>query len=152
MVNRPRLTPAAEQDLDEIVADSIRLFGWFQAQQYAYALLDSLNQIPQTPRAFPVTEIGEREFRRKRHASHNIYVQVKDGDETLILRILHAARDPAGLISTTSAGSNPASTGQSASAGRQAMEAIFHAPASSTRTSVLIPAARLSPVSARTPS
>lgn len=83
--------------MDDIVDETIRLFGPIQARRYADALIESLNQIPETPRAFPLTDSSPRQNRRKRYRSHNIYFQLQD-ETIVILRILHTARDPGGLL------------------------------------------------------
>ena len=145
-----RFTADAEADLADIAAFTALNFGPAQEAHYRSGFKSLFERLAENPYSAPTFDGVDPGLRRARHQSHFVYYR-PDPPTILILRILHAARDPAGLISSTSAGSNPASTGQSASAGRQAMEAIFHAPASSTRTSVLIPAARVSPMSARAP-
>jgi toxin ParE1/3/4 len=103
-----RLTPQAEQDIDQILDHTLSTFGIAQFRKYQSLLDRAIADIAETPfrpgsNARP--ELGERhrswhvQLTGKRHgaAAHIIFyfcVTANPGSDIVILRILHERMDP----------------------------------------------------------
>ena len=87
-----RLSQAAECDLDQIIDDGERQFGWSAAFAYATDLvahIDRLNVFPKLGRSRPVLGEGARTLRARSH----VVIYTIDDDGVFVLRIRHAHED-----------------------------------------------------------
>jgi toxin ParE1/3/4 len=106
---RYSLSPLAEADIDNILDETVRLFGPAQEERYYHLILVAVERIAQDPfcigtKACDDLSTGLRSFHigtaasRQRAASHVLYfrpVTSSDGKpEILIARILHDRMDP----------------------------------------------------------
>jgi toxin ParE1/3/4 len=73
-------------------ADPVRAIGLVQALQA------KCRQLTELPRGFPLVQgLEKRGVRHRSHGSYLIFYAIK-GDAVLILRVLHGARDYAGML------------------------------------------------------
>ncbi len=105
-----RLTPAAAQDVADILRDTARVFGPLQRARYA-ALLDRAVELvvetPERPGSRRRDDLGpgirsfqvELAARRRGAASHILYymlTRVEDGSDGIVIaRVLHKSMEPA---------------------------------------------------------
>lgn len=99
MSYRIKLRPRAHADLREIGDYSDSRWGREQAQRYLEAIADSFDQISQMPFAGSDQAEVSLGLRKWRSGSHNIFYRVRD-DVVLIVRVLHARMDVAGVRAT----------------------------------------------------
>ena len=92
-----RFTADAEADLAAIAAFTAINFGSIQEARYRSGFKALFNRLADTPYSAPAFDGLAAGLRRARHGSHFVYYR-PEPPTVLILRILHAARDPTGLI------------------------------------------------------
>jgi len=92
-----RFTANAAADLTEIAAYTVKTFGPQQEQRYRSGFKALFERLADEPNSAPVFEGAPSGARRARFKSHSVYYRSTPSG-ILVLRILHAARDPAGLI------------------------------------------------------
>ncbi len=82
-----KLSPIAEEDLEEIFYTGVLTFGLQQADIYYDGLIDRLQKIAENPLMYPaVPEIREG-YRRCTYRAHSIYYKA-ESDPVYIVRIL----------------------------------------------------------------
>ena len=89
-----RLTPKAQDDLENIYRYSYENFGERQADSYYDGLLECFDLLSENPRLGREYDAIEQGLRRHEHERHVIYYEIEDRG-VLILRILGANQDPA---------------------------------------------------------
>ncbi len=96
-MTRLRTAPAAHQDIQGIRTYSKSAFGPRTAKEY----LDGLSAVFALLEARPLAGVAEEDLgegmRSFGFRSHRIYYRL-DGDELLVVRVLHYARDVAGAF------------------------------------------------------
>jgi toxin ParE1/3/4 len=87
---RLELSEEADADLDELLEYGIRNFGLEVGREYYFSFDKAFTVLRKTSEAGQVDE--EIGLRRWHHRSHRIFYHV-DGEEVLIVRIIHHSRD-----------------------------------------------------------
>ncbi len=87
-----RLTPRAATDLDAIADYTIETFGSKQARRYCDALETCFQTIANNPKLGRSADQLAPELRRYEHQSHVVFY-LPEGQDALIVRVLHVSRD-----------------------------------------------------------
>ena len=87
-----RLTAEAERDIDEILRFGIVEFGEAQAETYYRGLTERFALLERWPEAAPVKAGARLPLRLFPYGSH-VILYMRDGDDILILRVLHGRSD-----------------------------------------------------------
>jgi toxin ParE1/3/4 len=90
---RFKLTPRAEQDLDQIYIFSHREFGERQAEAYLLSFEQCFEKLQASPGLGRSIEHIRPGYRRYNHGSHAVFITlIPEG--ILIVRVLHQRMDP----------------------------------------------------------
>jgi toxin ParE1/3/4 len=105
--SRYRLTPAADSDIAEILAQTRTRFGTRQHDAYAALIASALDLAAREPARFGSKDRGDLEdgvrsfplssaAKRRLAAAHVLYYRVvdADGEGIEVLRVLHRSMDP----------------------------------------------------------
>ena len=88
-----RLSNAAAQDIEEILAQSLIEFGLLQTKNYFNSLTRCLKLLGDNPEMGRTAEEILPEYRRFPHKSHLIFYKPTSKNDILIVRILHHHMD-----------------------------------------------------------
>jgi len=83
-----RLSPAAEQDLEQIWVYTFQHWGLEQANRYIDYLTEAFSELAQFPNSAPTCDHIKQGYRRRIVESHIIYFRITDYG-IAIIRILH---------------------------------------------------------------
>jgi toxin ParE1/3/4 len=87
-----RLTPAAEQDLEDIWTHPHKTWGVVQALHYIDLLTATFAELAQSPMTAPACEHIRLGYRCRSVARHLIYFRITD-EGIAVIRILHECMD-----------------------------------------------------------
>lgn len=86
------LTPAAEQDLEEIWTFTCRQWNTEQANRYIDRLTDAFNDLANSPKTAPTCDHIRPGYRRRNTERHIIYFRITS-DGIAVIRVLHERMD-----------------------------------------------------------
>lgn len=99
-MSRLRTAPAARQDIRDIRVYSKARFGPRVSRQYLDGLIASFDRLADRPQVGSVESGLGDGMRSLAYRSHRIYYRV-EGDDLLVVRILHHARNVPSAFGTT---------------------------------------------------